>query len=86
MEARRGQCRSTNWDRSGSRDTPPDPPAELSLVRIRADTLTDQGVTKPGGSLGTVVAIWRAGEACEIAFAEPVGALATIERAGLAWA
>ena len=48
-----------------------------------AAVVTDDGVTMDAGTEGTVVGIWREGEAYEVEFAEPMGALATVEATGL---
>ncbi|HJE24470.1 MAG TPA: DUF4926 domain-containing protein [Methylorubrum populi] len=51
---------------------------ELDDVRILKDVVTSDGDTIAAGTEGTVVAIWRGGEAYEVEFPEPMGALATI--------
>jgi hypothetical protein len=45
--------------------------------------VTDDGVTMEAGSEGTIVGVWRDGEAYEVEFAEPAGALATVEATDL---
>ena len=59
-------------------DPQPAPLAELSVVEILRDVETDDGVTVPAGSRGTIVAIWADGEAYEVEFARPVVGLATV--------
>lgn len=59
------------------------PFAELSMVRLLVAVPTDGGGTVPAGSTGAVVGIWDDGKAYEVEFAEPVGALATVEAAHL---
>lgn len=56
---------------------------ELDDVRVRIDVVTDDGDTILAGTEGTVVGIWRDGEAYEVEFAEPMGALSTIAHADL---
>lgn len=53
--------------------------AELSMVMLLTEAPTDAGVTMPAGSTGTVVGIWKDGEAYEVEFREPTGALATVK-------
>ena len=48
-------------------------------MRVLADVLTMDGDTIAAGTEGTVVAIWGAGEAYEVEFPEPMGALATVK-------
>ncbi|MDP4023523.1 DUF4926 domain-containing protein [Methylobacterium sp. NEAU 140] len=54
---------------------------ELDDVRVLADVVTDDGDTIPAGTEGTVVGVWGLGEAYEVEFPEPMGALATIPAA-----
>jgi hypothetical protein len=54
---------------------------DLDDVVLLADARTDDGTPIPAGTEGTVVAVWQDGSACEVEFAEPEGALATV-RAG----
>ncbi len=51
---------------------------ELDDVRVMADVTTDDGNTVSAGTEGTVVAVWDAGEAYDVEFPEPMGALATV--------
>lgn len=51
---------------------------ELSVVVTLRDTVTDDGVTVPAGSRGTMVKAYAAGEAYGVAFARPVAGTATI--------
>ena len=51
---------------------------ELSVVVTLRDTVTDDGVTVPAGSRGTIVEAYAAGEAYEVEFARPVAGTATI--------
>ena len=44
----------------------------LSVVATVRDAVTDDGVTVPAGSRGTVVAVYAAGAAYEVEFARPV--------------
>ncbi len=52
---------------------------DLDDVRINVAVVTDDGDRIEAGSEGTVVGIWRDGAAYEVEFAQPPGALATIE-------
>ncbi|MGU3666621.1 DUF4926 domain-containing protein [Methylobacterium sp. A49B] len=52
---------------------------DLDRVALTAAAVTDDGVTMEVGSEGTIVGVWRDGEAYEVEFAEPAGALATVE-------
>ena len=52
---------------------------DLDDVRINVAVVTDDGDRIEAGSEGTVVGIWRGGAAYEVEFAQPPGALATIE-------
>ena len=52
---------------------------ELSRVEITCEVRTDEGVTIPSGSIGTIVGTWAGGEAYEVEFARPVNGLATVE-------
>lgn len=56
---------------------------DLDRVALMARATTDDGATMEPGTEGTIVGIWRDGEAYEVAFAQPVGALATIEASDL---
>ena len=56
---------------------------DLDRVALTTAATTDGGDTMQPGTQGTVVGIWRDGEAYEVEFAQPVGALATVEAAGL---
>lgn len=56
---------------------------ELDEVRVLVDVITLDGATIRAGAEGTVVAVWNGGEAYEIEFPEPMGALATVEAADL---
>ncbi|WP_245524351.1 hypothetical protein [Methylobacterium nonmethylotrophicum] len=44
---------------------------------------TGDGDAIPAGTEGTIVGIWRDGAACEVEFAQPPGALATVAADGL---
>ncbi|UHC14705.1 DUF4926 domain-containing protein [Methylobacterium currus] len=57
---------------------------ELDDVRVLIDVLTDDGDTVATGTDGTVVAVWNGGEAYDVEFPEPMGALATVKAANLA--
>ncbi|MFD6317694.1 MULTISPECIES: DUF4926 domain-containing protein [Methylorubrum] len=52
---------------------------ELDDVRVLADVVTMDGDTVAAGTEGTVVAVWHGGEAYEVEFPEPMGALATVK-------
>lgn len=52
---------------------------DLDRVALTAPATTDDGVTMEPGTEGTVVGVWRHGEAYEVEFAHPMGALATVE-------
>ncbi|MGU3286341.1 DUF4926 domain-containing protein [Methylobacterium mesophilicum] len=56
---------------------------DLDRVALRAHAITDDGVTMEPGTEGTIVGIWRDGEAYEVEFARPMGALATVEASDL---
>jgi hypothetical protein len=56
---------------------------DLDRVALKAAAVTDDGVTMEAGSEGTIVGVWRDGEAYEVEFAEPAGALATVEATDL---
>ena len=56
---------------------------DLDRVALKAAAMTDDGVTTEAGSEGTIVGIWGGGEAYEVEFAEPAGALATVEATDL---
>ena len=51
----------------------------MDRVVLIADAVTDGGDSVAAGTEGTVVGVWRDGAAYEVEFAEPEGALATIE-------
>ncbi|MCJ2135939.1 DUF4926 domain-containing protein [Methylobacterium sp. J-026] len=57
---------------------------ELDDVRLLSDVVTLDGDTIPAGREGTVVAVWGLGDAFEVEFPEPMGALATVEAACIA--
>jgi hypothetical protein len=52
---------------------------ELDRVMLTADVATDDGATMPAGSEGVVLSVYRDGVAYVVEFAEPVGALATVQ-------
>ncbi|GJE60965.1 DUF4926 domain-containing protein [Methylobacterium trifolii] len=56
---------------------------DLDDVVLLADAVTDDGDVIPAGTEGTVVGIWPGGAACEVEFAEPESALATVPASGL---
>lgn len=56
---------------------------DLDRVALITAAVTDDGVTMEAGSEGTIVGVWRDGEAYEVEFAEPTGALATVEATDL---
>lgn len=58
---------------------PAAPLRDLDDVRVLAEVVTMDGDKIPAGTEGTVVAIWGAGEAYEVEFPEPMGALATVD-------
>ena len=51
---------------------------ELSVVSTVRDLQTDDGLTVPAGSRGTIVEVYAAGAAYEVEFAHPVVGNATI--------
>lgn len=61
------------------RDEPRSDLIDLDRVVLIADAVTDGGDSVAAGTEGTVVGVWRDGAAYEVEFAEPEGALATIE-------
>lgn len=56
---------------------------DLDRVMMTAAVTTDDGDVIEAGRTGTVVGVWRGGAAYEVEFAQPMGALATVEAAGL---
>ncbi|MCJ2050986.1 DUF4926 domain-containing protein [Methylobacterium sp. J-070] len=58
--------------------TPPQALAELGVVVLLRDVVTDDGVPIPAGTEGTIVGIWADGEAYEVEFDEPVAGNATV--------
>jgi hypothetical protein len=56
--------------------TQPQGLAELSVVALLREVVTDDGVTVPAGTEGTIVGVWADGEAYE--FDEPVVGNATV--------
>lgn len=56
---------------------------DLDDVTWLADVMTDDGATIPAGTAGTIVGVWRDGEAFEVAFALPEEALATVNAEAL---
>lgn len=52
---------------------------DLDRVVLTIDVATDDGVTMPAGSEGVVLSVDRDGVAYVIEFAEPSGALATVQ-------
>ncbi|MEL6059264.1 MULTISPECIES: DUF4926 domain-containing protein [unclassified Methylobacterium] len=59
--------------------TQPQALAELSVVALLRDVVTDDGVTVPAGTEGTIVGVWGGGEAYEVEFDEPVVGNATVQ-------
>lgn len=59
---------------------------ELDDARLLADAVTLDGDTITAGTIGTVVGVWGCGEAYEVEFADPMGALCTVEARHLAYA
>lgn len=57
---------------------------ELDDVRVTIDVTTDDGDTIAASTEGTVVAVWNGGEAYDVEFSEPMGALAMVRAADLA--
>lgn len=57
---------------------------ELDDVRVLIDVVTDDGDTIAAGTEGAVVAVWNGGEAYDVEFPEPMGALSTVKSADLA--
>ncbi|WP_267428450.1 DUF4926 domain-containing protein [Methylobacterium sp. GC_Met_2] len=53
--------------------------AELCVVALLREVVTDDGTTVPAGAEGTVVGVWGDGEAYEIEFDEPVVGNATVQ-------
>ncbi|CAA2138665.1 MULTISPECIES: DUF4926 domain-containing protein [Methylobacterium] len=56
---------------------------DLDDVTLLADVTSDDGVTIPVGTAGTIVGVWRDGEAFEVEFALPEGAVATVHAGAL---
>ena len=52
--------------------------AELSVVALLSDVVTDDGVTVPAGTEATIVGVWGDGKAYEVEFDEPVVGNATV--------
>lgn len=51
---------------------------ELTMVVLLRPAHTYSGGIKPAGSTGAIVGIWGDGQAYEVEFREPQGALATV--------
>ncbi|MCJ2092276.1 MULTISPECIES: DUF4926 domain-containing protein [unclassified Methylobacterium] len=51
---------------------------DLDDVVALAPVVTDDGDTIPAGTEGTIVGVWKGGEAFFVEFPEPAGALATV--------
>lgn len=51
---------------------------DLDDVVVLAAVVTDDGDTIPAGTEGTIVGVWKGGEAFVVEFSEPVGALVTV--------
>jgi hypothetical protein len=58
--------------------TQPQHRAELNFVTLLREVLTDDGLTVPAGTEGTIVGVWGGGEAYEVEFDEPVVGNATV--------
>ncbi len=56
---------------------------ELSLVRLNTDVQVGE-TTVPAGSLGTIVYVYREGQAYEVEFFQPIAATLTLTAADLA--
>ncbi|TGD98046.1 DUF4926 domain-containing protein [Methylobacterium nonmethylotrophicum] len=56
---------------------------DLDGVLVTIPVTTGDGDAIPAGTEGTIVGIWRDGAACEVEFAQPPGALATVAADGL---
>ena len=52
---------------------------DLDDVVVLSDVVTDDGASIAAGTEGTVVGVWEGGRAYIVEFAEPMGALATID-------
>lgn len=52
---------------------------ELDDVVLLEPATTSEGETIPAGTEGTIVTVWGGGGAYKVEFAEPEGALATVE-------
>jgi hypothetical protein len=62
------------------RQAEPDLPLrDLDRVALTAVAVTDGGDRMEPGTQGTIVGVWRGGAAYEVEFAQPPGALATVE-------
>ena len=59
-------------------DAPPSDLRDLDVVVLTADATSDDGAVFKAGSEGTIVSVFRDGEAYVVEFEEPVGALATV--------
>ncbi|MCJ2120410.1 DUF4926 domain-containing protein [Methylobacterium sp. J-001] len=51
---------------------------DLDDVVVLAPVVTDDGDPIPAGTEGTIVGVWKGGEAFFVEFPEPAGALATV--------
>ena len=51
---------------------------DLDDVVVLVPAVTDDGDTIPAGSEGTIVGVWKGGEAFFVEFPEPAGAIATV--------
>lgn len=66
------------------KDEPASSFRDLDDVVLLSDAMTDDGITLPAGTEGTVVAVWRGGAAYEVEFAKPPGSLANVPAEHLA--
>ena len=58
---------------------------EIDEVRLLVDASSPEGVTIPAGAEGTIVTIWGSGDAYEVEFAEPEGALLKLKPGSVAF-
>ena len=71
-------CMAVDFSYQLRRDDPGAAFRELDDVAVLEPVVTDDGDTIAAGTEGTIVGVWKDGEAFFVEFAEPDGALATV--------
>ncbi|TXN40664.1 DUF4926 domain-containing protein [Methylobacterium sp. WL30] len=59
-------------------DLPPSSLQDLDDVVLTAAVMSDDGISIPAGTEGTIVSVFRGGEAYVVEFAQPEGTLASV--------